>query len=193
MLWIVGDQPHGDAFYAYQGSDDANAYSVTVTVTDDGSPNLADEETFILTVVDVNQGPALAPIDDQSVAEGDSLSIPLSATDDDGDELAFDTSGLPGFCSLTDVGGGFGSLDCAPGFEDANVYSVTVSVTDDSDSTLSDSATFELEVHNTNRRPLADAGSDANVSTGTEVTLDGSNSNDPDENQLFDERRHERP
>ena len=45
--------------------------SVTITVTDNGSGNLTDSETFTITVNEVNVAPVLAAIGNQSVNEGD--------------------------------------------------------------------------------------------------------------------------
>ena len=60
-------------------------------------------ETFSISVGGVNQAPVLAAIGNQSVDEGATLNVPLSASDaDTGDTLTFTASGLPSFCSLTD-------------------------------------------------------------------------------------------
>ena len=75
--------------------------------------------------------PDLTPIPGQSVREGASLSIPLSAIDPDGGTITFSTSGLPGFCGLTDNGNGTGSIDCLPGAGDSGNSNVTVTATDD--------------------------------------------------------------
>ena len=57
--------------------------SVTITVTDNGTGNLVDSETFTITVGDVNTPPVLATIGNQSVNEGSTLSFTASATDAD--------------------------------------------------------------------------------------------------------------
>ena len=62
----------------------------------------------------------LAAIGNQSVDEGATLNVPLTASDaDTGDTLTFTASGLPSFCSLTDTTGPTGNLQCTPGFDDA--------------------------------------------------------------------------
>ena len=49
--------------------------SVTVTVTDNGTGELTDSETFTITVGDTNLAPVLAAIGNQSVNEGATLSL----------------------------------------------------------------------------------------------------------------------
>ena len=89
-------------------------------------------ETFSISVGGVNQAPVLAAIGNQSVDEGATLNVPLSASDaDTGDTLTFTASGLPSFCSLTDTTGPTGNLQCTPGFDDAGTYpGATVTVSD---------------------------------------------------------------
>ena len=57
--------------------------SVTITVTDNGSGNLTDSETFTITVGDTNTAPVLAAIGNQSVNEGATLSFTATASDPD--------------------------------------------------------------------------------------------------------------
>ena len=133
---------------------DAGTYTTTVTVTDNGSPVLTDSQSFMLTVTNANQAPALAPITDQLVSENASLVIPLSGTDADGDAMTFSQSGLPGFCSLSDNLNGTGSISCNPGLSDAGSYSTTVTVTDNGIPNLSDSQNFSLAVTNANQAPV---------------------------------------
>ena len=142
------------------GLADSGSYPITVTVTDNGTPNLTDSDTFTLTVTNTNQAPALSPITNQSVAENASLSIPLSATDSDGDGMTLTQTGLPTFCSLTDNLNGTGSIACNPGLTDSGSYLVTVTVTDNGTPILSDSQSFTLTVTNTNQPPASNAKGD---------------------------------
>jgi uncharacterized protein with beta-barrel porin domain len=127
-------------------SGDAGSSNVLVTVTDDGTPPASDSDRFVLTVTS-NPAPVLAAIGSQTVVEGETLSIPLNATDPDpNDTLAFSQSGLPAFCSLTDNGDGTGAIVCNPVSGDAGTSSVTVTVTDDGDPPSSDEETFNIVV-----------------------------------------------
>ncbi len=58
-------------------------HSVTVRVTDDGTPSRDHFETVNITVVEVNQAPELAAIGDMQVDEGSPLIFTASATDAD--------------------------------------------------------------------------------------------------------------
>ena len=58
-------------------------YSVTVRVTDNGSPALSDSETISITVNEVNVAPVLAAIGNKTVDEGSLLTFTATATDAD--------------------------------------------------------------------------------------------------------------
>jgi hypothetical protein len=129
------------------GDGDANTYNnVTVTVTDNAPVPASDSEQFQLTVT-ANTAPVLTPIVNQSVGEGQVLNISLNASDDDGDILTFSTSGLPGFCTLTDNTGPAGNIQCSPQAGDTGTYNnLTVTVTDNAPIPASDSDQFQLTV-----------------------------------------------
>lgn len=58
-------------------------YLVNVRVTDDGTPPLADETTFLVMTGEVNEPPTLTPIDDMTVAPGAEVAFEVSAIDPD--------------------------------------------------------------------------------------------------------------
>jgi hypothetical protein len=60
-------------------ADGPGMFSVTVRVTDDGTPNLDDFETIMITVNEVNVAPALGAIGNQEVDEGTELTFTASA------------------------------------------------------------------------------------------------------------------
>lgn len=126
--------------------------SMTVTLSD-GS--LSTSETFSITVYAVgsSNAPVLAPIGNQTVAEGSTSSVSLSATDSDQDMLTWTVS-LPGFASLTSTSSAPGSatarLDLAPAFCASGSYPATISV---SDGALSASESFTITVSEVNRPP----------------------------------------
>ena len=119
-------------------------------MTDNGTPILSNSQSFTLTVTNTNQAPVLTAISGQSVGENASLSIPLSATDADGDGMTLSQTGLPTFCSLTDNFNGTGNINCNLGLSDAGLYTVTVTVTDNGTPNLSDSQSFDITVTDTN-------------------------------------------
>lgn len=90
--------------------------------------------------------PALDAIEDASVTEAQLLTLPVSATDPDGDGLTLSAFGLPGFAEFTDDGDGSGQIEFTPGFGDAGVYEISVTATDDSPDEHHDTELFTLTV-----------------------------------------------
>ena len=168
----VNDEGNGAGTWSCgPGFDDSGTFPVTVTVSDDGEPVLSDSEEFTLTVLNVNRAPNLDPIGDQAMSEGETLSTPVRATDPDEDEILLDIAGLPPFASFTDNGDGTGSIDFAPGFEDAGTFEVTVIATDDGTPVLSDSETLTLIVNDDNQSPVLAPISDVEVNEGETATI----------------------
>ena len=126
------------------GLDDAGLYPINVTVFDGA---LGDTESFTLRVYNVNRAPVLDPIADQSVNEGDTLLVSLSASDPDGDRLTLSTTGLPPFAALIDGGAGTDYIEYTPGFDDAGLYPIYVTVYDGA---MGDTESFTLRVDNVN-------------------------------------------
>ncbi len=61
-----------------------------------------------------NQRPTLDPIATQRLDEGQTLEVPLNATDPDGDTITLSGVSLPAFATLQDHGDGTGKLILAP-------------------------------------------------------------------------------
>jgi len=128
-------------------------HSLTATLSDGMA---TDSETFTVTVTGSapQSPPTLSPIGSQTVAEGASKSVSLSATDPDGGSLVWSVS-LPGFANLTPTGSGSGSatarLDLTPGYCQSGIYQASVAI---SDGSLQDSESFTITVTNVNRSPV---------------------------------------
>lgn len=90
------------------------------------------------------QAPELDPVADVMMDTGESLVVPVSATDPDLDEVTLSASGLPGWAVFTDLGGGDGELALDPGALDGGAYQLTVTATDPCG--LQDSETFWVRV-----------------------------------------------
>ena len=75
------------------GFTQSGSYQVTFKASDPGG--LADTETISITVTNVNRPPVLNPIGSKTVAEGQPLTLTISATDPDGDTLSYTASPLP--------------------------------------------------------------------------------------------------
>jgi hypothetical protein len=115
------------------------SYSIRVRTTDLGG--LSHEAIFSILVTDVNEPPVLTGIGPRSVAEGNLLSITLTATDPDLDLLSFGATGLPDGASFTAATGTF---TWTPAYTDAGgPYLVEFSVTDGE---FTDSETVSITV-----------------------------------------------
>ena len=130
----------------------AGNYTVTITVTDNGSPAASDFETFTITVGNVNRPPRAgrrsAP---KTVNEGQSLTFTATATDPDGDALTFSGS-RPAHRRDPDRGRRL-QLDTEL-HSGRPLPTVTITVTDNGSPAPSDSETFTITVGNVNRPPV---------------------------------------
>ncbi len=129
--------------------DTGQYHGLSVRVLDNGLPTKDDLEIFSIIVEgQVNQPPVISPtIGNQTVEEGQTLVVPVSATDPDGDNLSFSGLNLPDFASLLDNGDGTADLTLTPQVGDANVYpGVVIQVTDDASIPQSDSNIFSITV-----------------------------------------------
>ena len=97
----VGSSLTGAIFTWTPTPEQGGIYQVTFTV-EDGRGNSV-SKTITITVIDINQPPVLEPIGDRTVDIGTSLTIELSATDIDGDELTYTMLGYPQGASLSDT------------------------------------------------------------------------------------------
>src|SRR5467141_1150893 len=98
--------------------------SMTVTLTDGSASSF---ETFSITVYAVGSQypPVLSPIGNQTVSEGSTVNVSVSASDGDGESLSW-TISLPSFATFTPTGSspGFasGTMTLAPGYCEAGTY-----------------------------------------------------------------------
>ena len=83
-------------------------------------------------------------------------------------------AGLPGFCSFASPSPGTGTISCSPGFDDAQAYPLTVTVTDNGSPNLTDSETFTLTDSNGARVAMRTFSIHAvSVAQGLDYDLDG--------------------
>ena len=123
---------------------DQGEYPITVTVSDGQGGE--DSNSFTISVND-NTNPTVAPIADQQVDAGQSLSFSVSATDPETQgTLVLSTQNLPSFASLTDNGNGNGQLDLTPGITDAGTYENVRVIANDGNGGLGESI-FTLTVN----------------------------------------------
>ena len=132
---------------------DLGNYPITISVEDSGngddSQKLSSQQEFNLLVRTSNTAPVLAPVEDLTVAEGNTLSVQLEGTDADGDTLTYSAANLPVGAELDPV---TGELTWTPDYNSAGTYQgIEVSV---SDGHSSSSQTIDLIVENSDRAPI---------------------------------------
>ena len=132
---------------------DIGTHTVTFHVNDDGNGNanlaLADHRTIDLVVRATNAGPSLSAIDNQVIAEGQTLVMTPSGTDPDGDALTWSVANLPPGATVDPVQG---ILRWTPEvFQRGNYPGITITA---SDGNQSSSQTFAVGVAKTNQPPV---------------------------------------
>jgi len=119
----------------------------------------------------VNKAPIADAGADQSVTEGDTVTLDGSGSSDpDGTIVSYEW--VEGSTVLS-TAVSFSKSDFSVG-----THTVTLTVTDNNGTSASDSMT--VTVNAANVPPVADAGADQTITEGDTVTLNGSGSNDPD-------------
>ena len=79
---------------------DSGNYAITVTATD--SAGSVDSQSFTLVVNNVNRTPTMNTVADQSMNEGEMLTVSFSASDPDPGLLTLTASSVPSFATFTD-------------------------------------------------------------------------------------------
>ncbi|MCR1026300.1 PKD domain-containing protein, partial [Cellulophaga baltica] len=133
----------------------AGTYTVTLTITDDGTPALNSTDTITIIVTDANQAPTAVATSDITSGEV-SLAVQFTgdtSTDpDNGDVLTY----------TWDFGDGSTATTANPShtFTTAGTYTVILTVTDDGTPALNSTDTIAIIVTDANQAPTAIATSD---------------------------------
>lgn len=152
-----------------------STFEIIVRVTDDGVPNLSDQQRVRIDVPRLNGPPMIGDPGDRADVEGASISFRLQADDPDlpHEQLTFTATGLPPGIKISPGGLVAGTLP----FEGAtrSPYTVVFTVRDGGIPALSDSETITWTVQNVNRPPVATS-SNLAVLAGESIsfTLDAS-------------------
>ena len=142
-----------------------SSYTLTIQVSDAGSPSLKDTATVKITVLDVNEKPVVED-DAFSIAENSNKGTSVGTlTFSDPDKLS--PNNTLSFSILSGNGDGFFSVSSAGkisvaktglDFEKVSNYTLTIRIADAGSPSLSDTATIEISILNVNEKPvIADA------------------------------------
>ena len=126
---------------------------VTVTVTDSGSGNLIDSETFSITVGEVNVAPTVTSSAVTTATEDAAYSYTITTSDVDGNALTITAPTLPDWLTLVDNGDGTATLSGTPTNAEVGDQSVVLEV---SDGALTDTQNFTLNVSGATIDPPVD-------------------------------------
>ena len=150
-------------------ADGPGTFNVTVRVVDDGTPTLADSGTLMITVLETNTPPVLAPIASVSVNEGSPLSFNAVGSDPDlpAQLLTYSLdAGAPGGATISSTG----VFLWTPGEADGpGSYMITVRVSDPSGA--SSVQTFTVSVNDVNAAPSLAPIAAVNVDEGQPVAF----------------------
>ena len=101
-------------------------------------------------------------IQTQTVNEGDTKTIDITANDAEGDTITLSTTDVS-IGEFTDNGDGTGTILLSPDFDDADTYGITVSASDGVNTTT---ISFDVIVYDTNRPPVLDLIPDVLIAAG---------------------------
>ncbi len=154
-------------------------HTFDVVVTDDGTPNLADSETVVFTINDVNSAPVLDPIGPQTGDELTPISFTASATDTDlpANTLTYTVTGtIPAGATIDPATGDF---TWTPTETQDGTHTFDVIVTDDGTPNLTDSETITITINEINTGPVLAAIGPQNADEHTLISFSAAAS-DPD-------------
>jgi hypothetical protein len=140
----------------------AGNYPVRATVSDG---TLTASRDFTWTVTNLNRAPLLTAVANQTNAENAMVTLPLVATDPDGDALTYSATVLPAGLTIAPT---TGVISGTLSYLSERSYVVTATV---SDGTASRSTTFTWTVTNLNRAPILAAVANRTNAEHTTITL----------------------
>jgi hypothetical protein len=154
-------------------------YDFTMRAADMAHPELFDTESFAVTVAEVNAAPALAFIDEKSIAEGSELIFTATATDldDPVNALTFRLDGAPVGAIIDPATGVFTWTPTE--VQGSGSWAMGVRVTDNGVPPLFAEQMMTVTVGEVNQPPVLDAIGDKTVDGGTNLEFTAT-ANDPD-------------
>jgi len=125
-----------------------------------------------------NNPPVLAAIENQLVPEEEKLIVTPSAADQDGDAIYYEVKNLPTGATMDSLSG---IIRWTPTYEQSGVYkNITLTVIEDTDTKLSDTKSFSIDVKHVNRSPVMSQVRDTVVSENVTISFVVGEGTDPD-------------
>ncbi|QZP38111.1 PKD domain-containing protein [Halobaculum magnesiiphilum] len=183
--WDFGDGSTATGVSPSHTFDDAGEYDVTLTVTDDDGATATTTETVSVSEPEpANEPPTADAGADQTVDEGDAVTLDASdSSDADGSIASYSWTQTDGqSVDLSDADAAQPTFD-APAVDSDQQLTFEVDVTDDDGDTASDTVVVTVEAADEppeNQDPTADFSGPSNAETGESVSFDASASSDTD-------------
>lgn len=154
--WVPGADQVGDHVSTFTVTDGVTTVSTQVTVTVQAQP-----------VADVN-APVIVGPGGQTINEGQTLTIPITATDPLGVALVLSVSNQPFGATFTDNGNGNGTFSWSPTYDQSGQYTVTFLA---SNGTLIGWKTVMVTVGGVNRSPVLDSIGNKTIRAGQSLVF----------------------
>jgi hypothetical protein len=144
--------------------------------------NNENSDTVSVKVSNVNVFPTVNAGQDFEVDEGQVVTLTGAANDSDGEVIGVKWTQLSGTNVELSDSSSMSTTFVAPTVEQNEELSFELSVTDNDGNMSSDE--ISIQINNVNSLPIADAGPNQSINTGTTLQLDGTSSYDDDRDQL---------
>ena len=161
LTFTLGGEPAGATItpggvFSWTPTEDQGpgSYTFDITVTDNGTPALADTRQVTINVAEINTQPTINNPGDQTDPEATTIDLPTGATDPDipTNTLTYTATGLPPGLNIDpNTGQITGTITYDASF--TSPHNTTITVTDDGNPNLADTANFTWTTPNTNRPP----------------------------------------
>ncbi|NBO65073.1 MAG: tandem-95 repeat protein, partial [Acidobacteria bacterium] len=187
LTLTASNLPTGAAFNQANGqfswtptTGQAGSYTVTFTVTDNGTPAQSETRTVAITVIQLNRAPVLTVPGAQTVNPGQALTFSVTASDpDSGQTTTLTTGSLPAGATFNQANG---QLTWTPTGTQTGSYTISFTATDSGSPALSDTKAVTVTV--ANRAPTLTAPGAQTVTAGQPLTFTVTGA-DPDSGQTL--------
>jgi len=175
--WAFGDGNTGTGISPVHIYASAGNFEVSLIVNDSKVDSAASTTTATITAPATNEPPTANPGGPYEGQPGIAIVFDGSASSDPNNDA------LTYFWDFGDGAMGDG-VETTHAYEAEGTYTVSLTVSDGELESPIATTTAEVAIPPANRAPVADAGGPYTAETGAPVTLDGTNSSDPDDDDL---------